>query len=146
MAGHRVRALHPSHGDRWVFTHKFLHPLNKRSENNSLLPNSVKFCLLLVSRALRSSAGLCGSAGVQKRDMVCKEGCFTIHFCFRVLNHWKIIIMIVVSQKSMTSQVLKGAISVDMDLDKVVQRQKKSSPPKGDRQYPLLALFLVVLC
>lgn len=113
-----------SHGDRWVFTHKFLHSVNKRSENNSLLPNSVKFCLFMVLRTLRSSTGLCGSSGDQKRGVVCKEGRSTLHLCFRVLNYWKIIIMIMVAQKSVTSLILKGVISVDLDLDKVVQRQK----------------------
>lgn len=114
-----------SHGDRWVFTQKLLHPLNKRSENNSLLPDSVKLCLF-VWRTLRSSAGLWGFLADQKRSVVCKEGRFTLHFCFRVLNDWKIMMMIMVSQKSVTSLILKGAISVDLNLDKVAQRQRKS--------------------
>lgn len=51
MAGHRARALGSgiSLGHGQLFTRKFLHPLNRRTENNSLLPNSVKFCLFTVS-------------------------------------------------------------------------------------------------
>lgn len=132
MAGHRVRGSGDgvSLGDRWVFTRKFLHPLSKRSEGNSLLPNTVKFCLFMVSRTLRSSTGLCSSPGDQKRGVVCKEGCFTLPLCFRVLNYWKIIIMIVVSQKSTTSLILKGPISIDLDLNEVVQRQKNPNHTK----------------
>lgn len=80
----------------------------------------------MVLETLISSAVLCGSPGDQKRGVVCKQGHFILHFCFRVLNYWKIIIVIVVSQKSVTSLILKGAISIDLDLDRVDQRQKKS--------------------
>lgn len=51
--------------------------------------------------------------------------------------------MIMISQKSMTSLILKGAISVDLNFNKVVQRQKILIMQR-DRQYSLLALFLSV--
>lgn len=47
MGRHRVRVqtveFHFAGGR--FFTSKFLHPLNRRSENNSVLPNGVKTCL-----------------------------------------------------------------------------------------------------